>query len=153
MPKLNAGFNLHAQYTYIYAPIFLPLVDRINLTSIIPSFISDFYFPKIVHTTLFFSTYSFQPIQFRHDLLMSPSFNSTSLLLLIDILLFSTITSQFLHMWGRMSFARTLCLRWCTCLQVNWISVPKQNSIWTSFRRRSKRELQGVTIRVRKFVV
>ena len=108
VPKLNAGFNLYAQYTYIYAPIFLPLVDRLILTSILPSFISDFYFLKIVHTVLVFSTYSFQPILFKHDLLMSPSFNSTSLLLLFCILLFSTITSYHSYIYEAACLLHTL---------------------------------------------
>ena len=146
MPKLNAEFNLYAQYTYISAPIFLPLVERLILTSILPSFISDFYFLKIVHTELVFSTYSFQPILFKHDLLMSPSFNSTSLLLLFCILLFSTITSYHSYIYEAACLLHTLHV-FGDVLAYKWIefSVPKQNQIWTSFRRRSKRELQGVT--------
>ena len=108
VPKLNAEFNLYAQYTYISAPIFLPLVERLILTSILPSFISDFYFLKIVHTQLVFSTYSFQPILFKHDLLMSPSFNSTSLLLLFCILLFSTITSYHSYIYEAACLLHTL---------------------------------------------
>ena len=77
---------------------------------------------------------------------MSPSLNSTSLLLLFCILLFSTITSYHSYIYEAACLLHTLHV-FGDVLAYKWIefSVPKQNQIWTSFRRRSKRELQGVT--------